>query len=218
MTLKGRDTMCTGSHPFIPAENTVRLEMIYLLNGQRVENVLHLQTDGPVSGGDVNNLVNSVEDIYLATLAVDQAEAAQLVLLRVTDVSVEDSFQREVEPSVDAHGALAQLPTPGGTTVATKFTGGMTGRSKRGRAFWIGLTEPQVEGNHLATGVSAAITSAWTLFFAALTTVGDGFIHVIVSYCGDGDWRTEALITPVSDYSTEENIDSQRRRLTGRGL
>ncbi len=44
------------------------------------------------------------------------------------------------------------------------------------------------------------------------------FFHSIVSYVEDGEPRVTGLVTPVTAYESDGVMDSQRRRLTGRGL
>lgn len=216
--LKGRDTMCTGTHDFIPANDTIKLELIVQASGQTMENVVYVRNDAGVSESDVRNLATEAIDAWATNIAPIIADAVTLVLVRATDLSSEGSFGFELAPSTVQTGGLNVPILPGNVTVATKFASGLTGRSHRGRAYWIGLTEGQVQANLLAPGFGTNISAAWADFFSDLfTAVGFGE-HVVVSYCGGGSWRTSALITPVTNYSTNEDIDSQRRRLNHRGL
>ena len=210
--------MCKGPHDFIPAENVVKLELICQVSGQRVENVVHVQVSGAPTAGMVRNIAETAITAWAINIAPLIADSVQLVLVRATDVSVEDGFGYELEPGTVTTGTISNPVLPGNVTVATKFATGRIGRSQRGRAFWIGLTETQVAGNLLAPGFGTTISGAWAGFFLELGTALGTPIHVIVSYCHDNVWRELAQITEVTDYSTNEDIDSMRRRLNHRGL
>jgi len=210
--------MCTGTHPFIPAPNTVKLELICEVSGQRVENVVYVQSGSGVSESDVRNLAEDAITCWELDFAPIIADAVTLVLTRATDQSSEDSFGFETEPSSPATGGIANPVMPGNVTVSTKFASGLTGRSQRGRAYWIGLTEAQCVANKIAPGFGLTISAAWASFFTHLFATNAGYIHVVVSYCHNGSWRTTAQVTPVTNYTTNEDIDSMRRRLNHRGL
>jgi len=208
--------MCTGTHAFIPAEKTAKCEMLYVLNGQVVENVFYMQGAAEWTKDSISDMAQDIVDAYATSIATDQSEDVNLTLVRVTDVSVEDSFQ--TEKSTDQNGLIANAALPGNVTVATKFSTGLTGRSRRGRAYNIGLWETGVVGNEISPSTASDISQNWVDLMTALNAGSNSPVHVIASYCHDGAWRSDALVTPVTDYTTDVFIDSQRRRLTGRGL
>jgi len=209
--------MCIGTHDFIPAPNTAKLELIVEEHGQRMENVVHLRKADGWSESEIRLLAEvalTKWEIYFAPLI---SEDVSLVLIRTTDLSAESSFGYEKEPDDPTTGEIGVAGLPGNVTVATKFASGLTGRSQRGRAFWIGLTELQVTGNALVDPMPTNISTAWENFFIGIATDIDGAEHVVVSYCHNGAWRTTAQVTPVTAYVTERNTDSMRGRLNGRG-
>lgn len=210
--------MCTGPHDFIPAENTAKLELIYTLYGQRVENVLHFQSSDGWNSAALTNLANEAITSWDTNIAGHTSDDVALVLVRATDVSVDDGVGVEIAPAVATTGDIAQPSLPGNVTVSTKFSGGYTGRSRRGRAYFVGIPANAIDGNALGAGIADTINDGWINFFHDVNhdITGDPR-HVIVSYCGGGDWRTDALITEVTQYHTDNNLDSQRRRLNERG-
>jgi len=107
---------------------------------------------------------------------------------------------------------------PGGTTFAIKFSGGLSGRSARGRMYWIQLHTAQISGDQVTSADAAAIVAIVANFFDDVETA-TGLTHVTTSYCHDGAWRTTANNVPVLNYiATDTNVDSQRKRLAGRGI
>jgi len=209
--------MCIGTHDFIPAPNTAKLELIVLEHGQRMENVVHLRKADGWSESEIRLLAEAAVTKWITYFAPLISNDVFLVLTRATDLSAENSFGYEKEPDETTQGEVAVAGLPGNVTVATKFASGLTGRSQRGRAFWIGLTELQVTGNHLVDPMASNISTAWENFFIGIAAEIDGAEHVVVSYCHNGAWRTTAQVTAVTSYVTESNTDSMRGRLTGRG-
>lgn len=203
--------------PFIPVPSVARLEMIYTVFSQVMENVVYLYNGDNWSTGKLTDLATNAATAWDAEFGPIVSASVTLSKVRATDMSEFPAAQVEIPAA--ATGNLVAGALPGNVTAATKFSGGLTGRSTRGRAYFVGLTAAQVVDNHLATGTGDDINNAWTAFFAALNTVVDGHpLHVVVSFVEDGAWRTEGLVTNVISYTTENNTDSQRRRLTGRGL
>lgn len=208
--------MCTGTHPFIPVPHVFKCEMIYLSNGQRVENVLHFDIAGEIDIDTPRRMADAINSAYGTTLAAVQNENTTLTLIRVQDLSSEGSFL--YERGAGASGLLLGAGVPGNVTIVTKFGSGLSGRSTRGRVYNVGLDQGQVAGNQIGSVDAGLISAAWVDFVTAVNADFTGAAHVVVSYCGGGTWRTEGLVTAVQTYTTELNLDSQRRRLTGRGL
>lgn len=209
--------MCNGPHDFIPAPTTARLELVMQEHGQIIENVVYVQYPTSPSESDIRNLAQGAIGAWDATLATIMSDDVYLVKCIATDVSEPDSWQYEAEPAVLTQGHVAVAGLPSNVTVTTKFASGLSGRSQRGRAYWVGLTELQVTGNALVEGFALQISEQWGNFFATIAELDPSPNHVIVSYCHDGSWRTTAQVTLVSSYVTDPNTDSQRRRLNGRG-
>jgi len=210
--------MCTGRHPYISAPNVAKIELICTAIGQRVENVVYIRSGLEWDETALTALAEAAIVGWSSEMSAQMSTSVELVLVRATDMGSEDSFGVEIAPATTTTGSRASLILPNSVTVATKFATGYTGRSRRGRAYWIGLTENMVTGNQLEPTEATSITDSWAGFFGDIYAAMPGTQHVIVSYCGDGEWRDSALITAVTNYSTDNNIDSQRRRLNGRGL
>lgn len=218
MDLKGRDTMCTGPQPEVIVPFTARCELVYSQSGQVIENVFYVRGPDAWTEQELQDLAANVEDAWRDNLRPIQSNEVTLLRVRVTDLGTNDGRGVEYAALAPAQGAVAAAVMPGSVTVAVKFATGFTGRSRRGRAYHIGLTEGQVTGNALAGDMAASIQTAWIGFFTAIEGAMTGVQHVIVSFCGNGVWRPDPLVTVVTNYSVDPYIDSQRRRLTGRGL
>jgi hypothetical protein len=207
--------MCTGSHPFIPVAKTAQAEVVFSINGVIAENVLHFHNDAGWDATSIQALADSIEVRWTADMLAVQSEDLVPLRVQTKDLSAPDSFYGESNFSGGAHGLVTSLAMPGNVTAAVKFTTGLTGRSNRGRAFHVGLAESQCVGNALEPLARIAILDAWELFVAEVHD--DGYNLTVVSLCHDGVWRTVGVEHLVTAISVDPNIDSMRRRLTGRG-
>lgn len=203
--------MCTGPHDFIPASNTAKVEMRYTLLGQPAMNVFYFQGSTNWTLVTLEALADAVEAEWLSNIRGLQHAGVTLNSIVCTDVEVEDGLQ--FENNVGTAGNREGAALPNNVTIAISFRTGFSGRSRRGRLYHMGLVEADVTDNSIGVLVGAALLSNYGNFFSeiASTTTTQ---HVIVSYCNNGDWRTDALITPVASYVlTDTTVDTQRKRL-----
>lgn len=207
--------MCTGPHAFIPAADVAKVEMRYTWDGQYVENVFHFEKTGGYDETSLDQLAQDVVEAYLAELNPLQANTLTLREVYVRDMSTEFGLESTY---ATAHAGQAESPPlPNNVSLAVSFRTGLSGRSNRGRMFYLGLTEGQVVNNAVQTSPLAAIVTAVTDFIDYVQTES-GVQFVIVSYCSNNTWRTNAQVTPVTTILVvDPTIDSMRRRLPGRG-
>lgn len=217
----GRDTMCEGPHDFIPAPNVAQLEMVYNLDEQIIENRFFLEGAEQWTLASLTELATTALDEWQSSIAPLISDQVHLILARATDMEVDDGAGVEIEPGSDIAGEVTGGSLPSNVTLTTKFGSGLTGRSHRGRVYTPGIPRTSVGTttvNEVTPVVAGSFSSGWANFFSGLiANVENCDHHVIVSYCFNKAWRTTADITTVINYSTEVTLDSQRRRLPGRG-
>lgn len=209
--------MCdSGTRPaFIPVPNTVRVNFNYELEAQQVENVWYFEGAAPFDSGDCIDLANVLAGEWISHIMPEQPNALKLNTIEVT--ALDAATAPYALKNVSTFGAGASPILPANVTLSVKFSGGLTGRSQRGRTYWLQLSEVDVVGNSVLTGKLGAILGALSAFFDAVNGSVNDCQHVVVSYCNGGAWRTTGATTPVTSYTSDGLIDSQRRRLTGRG-
>lgn len=210
--------MCEGPHDFIPAPNTARVRLIFDVPDGKAMNVLHFVKATPFDKDDLAALLTTIETAWDAQMSPLQSDQVELTQEVATDINSEDSFEVDRAPLISLVGGNPSPILPGNVTVATKFATGLAGRSNRGRSYHIGLCENQVVGNALVAGVADSIRDAWIDFAGAVHDSDLAADLAIVSYCNEGAWRTTAVVRPVSEFTTENNTDSMRSRLAGRGM
>lgn len=209
--------MCTGTHDFIPAADTARVDLVYSSQGNTLMNVIYFRRAGGFDAGQLEALAEATIAAWDDNIKALTTANVSLNLVRATDISSEGAAGVEVSAGPLAGTNTTGINLPLNVTVVTKFSTGLTGRSHRGRIYFVGLNGSEIVANALASGVAATINTAWTSFFGDITTLAADE-HVIVSLCNNGAWRTAAEVTPVTNYSTNGDLDSQRRRLNTRGM
>jgi len=202
--------------PFVPASNTAALDVIYELDGQTVENTLYYQkTTSP----DATSLASLVEVVtaYIKDEVLPFLDAAiQLVRVVGTLIDVIDGLTYTSTTGLPAAGAQTGAVLPNNVAFCISFRTAIAGRSGRGRNYITGISSDDVTANTFDTAWSTNLVSA----YAGLRSVAgdDGWSLVVVSRFSDGSPRVSALVSPVTAViATDRTVDSQRRRLPGRG-
>jgi len=202
--------------PFVPAPGVVQVNVVFQLFGQRVENVWEVVPTGTIDAPLLQDIADTfrtwVEDEYLPLISND----ALFLLVEAKDVSEATGATAVSAPLAPVNGGSANASMPGGTSLAVSLRTALGGRSFRGRKYLFGLANSQVVGNQVGVSSANDFVGAINLLIGQLNTAG--FPLVIVSRFANKVARTSAINTPVTVATlVDYNVDSQRRRLTGRG-
>lgn len=191
-------------------------EIVIKYEGNQVisNNVLQAKLLG---GYDLADLVTLAD-------AVDAAVVAEWLPLQTQDQDYISTTVRGLEFVNDEEtvnndgtgaGGVATSGLPGNVTFSVKKSSGLTGRSARGRMYWIGIPDNKLapNENQLTAVYAGEVEDAVEAMRAAISaTIWDA---VIVSRFLDGALRaTGATFSWIATVAVNENIDSQRRRLT----
>jgi len=202
---------------FIPVTDTARVELVYSVFQQVCENVIYVENAAPWTDVTLDTLGEVVANWWGSEMAAYISDSVTLSLVRLTDMSEADSFQVEVTPSSGNVGTRTSAALPLNVTLAIKFGTGLAGRSNRGRAYVVGLTEDQVTGNEIIAARATELVEAWEALNTELHGTSIFWNHVVVSFFTGGAPRSAGVKRNVVNYSTDAFVDSQRRRLSGRG-
>ena len=217
--------------PFIPAENTAQVKVNQQLHGQTVQNVWYFQRTSGWSTSELAALANLTIAWWNDSLADELHSDMHLVSVAARDMTSEDAAGVEIQaPPLSGGNLNTGGGMPGNVALTIKFKSGLTGRNRNGRTFLAGLSEESVNGNT----VTDAIRDQILIDFGELrdAALGAGYTPVVASFY-DGTMlvdlpngetrkrpvpRAAALVTPIEQYTADTNLDSQRRRLAGRGV
>lgn len=209
--------MCTGTHPFIPALGAAKVVMYWDTPGGKALNIFHVGKATAWTEAELTTLLDEISTSWDAHMSALQSTSVDCNRMVLTDLSIAEGAQVDAPPTDDLVGENGTAIAPMNVTVATKFTTGFAGRSRRGRSFFVGLANDSHVGDQMASGFAQAISSAWSSLRDALAAMTPSCKLVVVSYCSGGAWREEALISDVTEVNTDNTVDSMRSRLYGRG-
>ena len=209
--------------PFVPALNTVLVEIRMLWDGQRVENTLYFSSGSPPEPGAMATLGNNIIAWWQENIAPLTSTGVILREVVVTDLTSDIGPQVTQVPSGVLAGLVSDESLPNSTTLAVSFRTANRGRSFRGRNYFVGLTDGQVNGNNVLSTLADDLVTAYDLLNA--TPFQPTWVWSVVSrysgvdpVTGDPLPREDAVVTPIlTVLVTDLVVDTQRRRLPGRG-
>ncbi len=201
---------------FIPAPNTAQIDMVFMYNGQRCENVYHVQQETPYDQTSLAVLAALFKNWWDTDMRPLCPNTLGLVLIVARSLESESAPTIEYSSGLPIAGAITTVgQLPNNVTVAVKWTTALRGRSYRGRTFHLGLRDDMVTGNTVDPTALTALQGGYQGLIDDLDGLpGD---LVVVSRYHNNAPRVTAVVTPVQGFSIDSTVDSQRRRLPGRG-
>lgn len=209
--------------PFVPVENTVLVEMRMVLDAQQVENTLWFNFETPPSTTSLATLGAEMLDWWITFYRPLTSTETTLAEIVCTDMSSATGPQVTTTAPVITAGTLSAPVLPSNATLTVSFRTNARGRSFRGRNYIVGLTEEVNTGNTVNTGYVTNVINAYEALLSGGGVLSDGVWSVVSRYSGvdaDGDPipRLAGVTTGiVAVVVVDRTIDSQRRRLPGRG-
>jgi len=202
---------------FVPFPSTVMASVRELWLGQEVENTLYFDYDGVPSGADVSEVASHLLTYWTATMMPLQSVTTQLLGVYAKSLAAEVAPIAFASPAGTVNGSVSGQSCPSNVSVAVSFRSGFSGRSGRGRNYWIGLPEGLVDGNVIADSLLNNIRLAYEGMIGA-DAVTTGATWVIASRFHDNAERLTGTTFGVESVTYSNNtVDSMRRRLPGRG-
>jgi hypothetical protein len=209
--------------PFVPVADTVQVQTIFELDGQIVENTSYWFKVGGWTEGDISDHLAALKTFIVSDLMPLLSSAIQLVRMIgiLLDTAESIGVVLNVSPPVvgsDASGAL-----PNNVTYTVTFLTAGRGRANRGRNYIPGISVNATDGANI---ISNDFRLAIVDFYEGLRLVGasSGAVMGVVSRFSGVDSagrpipRTVGAVTAITGFTTFDAVlDSQRRRLPGRG-
>lgn len=202
---------------FIPVSGSVKVAVHWTLFDELLINTLWFETLGAVEwdGPNINQLCGDVWAWAEAELIPILSNDIILTLVDGVDQSQQNSFYGSYSET-PVVGSVAAQSAPSGICVSVKFASDLTGRSYRGRNYVSGIPSTAIDNNQITTTFRTALTNAYSDLNTYITL--DQVVHVIASRFTNNQPRTGGVTVLVQDYQIVDlNLDSQRRRLSGRG-
>lgn len=201
---------------FIPTPKTIQVELMYLWDSQTVQTVLHYDAADAIAPTEYPNIGAQIVSLWNANLKGCITTGVSLTQVKITDMASEFGPSLSYGTGLPIAATLTGPSLPNNCALCVTKRTILRGRSYRGRIYHPGLGEPDVTANT----VSAARVNTILAAYEALRVVTANSIvyyMCVVSKVGDGVPRAEGIPTRVQSFTTDGLVDSQRRRLPGRG-
>lgn len=202
---------------FVPFDNVLKLEAIYDLDGQICENVFHYwSADGPTVAS-ATALAAQFRTTWVANLQPLVNPTLQLWRIAVTSLETQNAFGIEYTSGLPALGTDSSASVvSNNNAIVVRWNTQFRGRSYRGRTYHMGFNENKVTINTVTSAYGTALAAAYYQFIV----LADGtytWALGVASRIHDGAERAQGVFTLVSGVTVNNVVDSQRRRLPGRG-
>jgi hypothetical protein len=204
--------MAIAPNPFV-----AQAELRYSQDAQEVENILHFLASTVWTAEDCARLAQELGVWWNAEVRTLQTSDVAL-----REIYVKGMLNGSAPEGTDStysgiQGAVAAPSLPNNVTCSISFRTGRTGRSYRGRNYIIGLAEEAVLRNKVAGSILEAWTNAYIALKPESIYIAAG-VWSVYSQRAAGALRSVGLATPIATaLFVNDIVDSQRRRLPGRG-
>lgn len=202
--------------PFVPNGAKATIHMVW--DGQECINDLwFIGPDANPTPTDMASLAGLLLSWYTTDMLPNLSNTLTLSKVRVKDMSQADGPIIEQFGVGDA-GASGSEPVPNNVDPVITFRSTVGGRSGHGRNYVPGTPGAVVTGNIIEPDFIAAVTGAYQALIGGGASDPTPFVWSVVSYFSANAVRPTPLSFPIVSVGFTDNIvDSQRRRLPGRG-
>ena len=187
----------------------VKATMQYARDTRQFENVFHFWN---ASGWTLASMQTLAEELrawwnVAGKSPISDAVALTSILVRLYNPANPLAYDYPVSPPMPGGSVGTELP--GNVTSTISWRTGLAGRKHRGRSYLPGYVEASVgDDDRLVSAQVANIASNWSeLILQGVISVGS----LVVFHMADN------TVTSIITYIVENIVDSQRRRLPGRG-
>lgn len=203
---------------FIPVENTAHVLIQGSCDGQQVNNDLYFRhTSGPIAATDLSALALAIGTWWAGGVLPLLNESYLFGVVRARDLTTANGFVAESQFALTPGGVSGEA-APNNCTMSVSFRAAFAGRNFRGRNYIPCLTNSQVTGNVIDSGFINDIRTQYEELITGGGTTPAGWIWVVVSRFLNGLPRAAGVFNEIFSVIVVDNIvDSQRRRLPGRG-
>ncbi len=129
---------------FQSVPETAQIDHIFTLNGEPVQNVHYARHPGGYNQVQLQALADAIDLVFPATYFNNMPPEVIYVRTEVRGLEFENDLTAQQNLS-SGPGIHAGNVSPNQVTFAIKKTSGLTGRSARGRTFWIGIARNELD-------------------------------------------------------------------------
>lgn len=196
--------------------NTIQCDIVYILHGSRVENVVNVQVPGGVDAAVLQDTANEVGGWVLSTLLPLLSNNVQFLMVEAKNLSILSGGVAVYNAPSSSFGGVGDGSAPNNVSYCISLRTARSGRSYRGRFYVAGVPKNKLTGDTVEANWTSDLLAALNGLISLLAALDK--LLVVVSRIQDHIVLGVAVATPVETASvTDFVVDSQRRRLFGRG-
>jgi hypothetical protein len=200
---------------FQSVPNTAEITFVFSLNGKNVVNTIHAERLGGYDAPQITTLAAAMDTAANTFLKPQMVIDAQYLRVEVRGLDSENDFAASNDTNT-GQGAIVGPGLPGNVTLSVKRSSVLTGRSARGRWYYVGLASGELTANENFLDANVALNKAIAVDGLRARIVIEGWVPVIVSRFTGGVKRTfGATFEWVATTVVNNDVDSQRGRLGG---
>lgn len=200
---------------FQPVADTVEIDMIFTMNGIAAQNVFYAELIGGYLMADLVALASQIDLNWQGNWRTEQPPEISYVRTEVRGLAAENDIATTNNTSANP-GIHASATLPNNVTFAIKKESGLTGRSARGRTYWIGVPQNQLvatdENTLMAGWINAVVLNVDTVRTSIIAVAP--WNPVLVSRFTAGAPRAAGKTFPwLTTTNVDNRIDTQRGRM-----
>lgn len=195
------------------APNVVQVLLNFDYQSVPCQNTMYFLATAEPSTSDINGLCQAVFNAWEADAAPFCPSSVELRNVQGISLDQAGAPVGGYTPAVSAFGEDILPAAPNNVSMAVSFRTGYSGKSRRGRNYWIGLLEANVADNRLAGAVMTAILGYYTPMMGVNALLA-GWVWGVYSRKVNGVDRLIGLFTPITQVLfVNDVVDTQRNRL-----
>jgi hypothetical protein len=188
----------------------------FVLDGQQIENVLNFNFPAGEFQASAATVYGLLNETWWALLRVQLSNQLVSVETYIVDLTSQSGETATFPAFTDPAGNITAEAEANSIALCVTLRTVKRGRSYRGRSYVAGLATSNVTQNTVDTSVTSGIANAYIALHN--DAIDAGVLMVVVSRRQNKEWLTVGVATPVTFCLVRDRtVDSQRRRLPGRG-
>lgn len=201
---------------FIPVPETAKVAVVHSRAGEQMVNVLYFRRAGSWGLTELDELAVAVRNAWSIGIMNVLNQSVQFLRVEARGMRAQADITTTAIVSPAVFGVDTTPALPGNVAFCVTHTTGLTGRSNRGRTYFGGLGEGRISGDTILQNVADSLVGSLYDIRQAASAVN--WEHVVVSLYNNKTPRATGVTIPVTGYRyADRTLDSQRRRLRGRG-
>lgn len=201
---------------FCGYNNTAAVTLSYTYFQQVTANTLYFTGASDWTESLLEELADAIIDWWQTECRPLLSDSLTLVSVEARDLGAINSYVVERQCTGDCIGTVTDPGLPGSIAMVIKFTTGFAGRNKRGRNYVMGWGETRVTGNEFVNPATPDMVTSYEQL-AGYAGTANSATHVVFSRTDCVDPIDTGNVYPVTGYSSDGRVHTQRRRLLGVG-